>query len=354
VGIPSYRLPREVVDDEIAHVESVGVHIRCGSAIATPAELLDEGYDAVLVAVGTHRGVKLSLPGKDLPDVLVSTDFLRRANLGEPVTVGERVVVLGGGSVAFDSAGWARRLGAEEVTLVCLEPRDAMRATVEDISEALEAGCLLHNACTFEEITEEAGKVRGVRCQRVATCTFDENGNPEICVEEDSDFVVPADTVIFAVGQRPELGQDAGLELGRGNRVVVHGDDEVETSLPGIFAAGDVVTGTVSVVTAIAAGRRAASAIDRYLGGDGLIDEQLAPEMKTSVCIGREEGYALRPRTTDAPEEAERCLQCDLRLKITPNKFWGEYRSAKRSPTEEQSAAQEAVVGDAAVEEAAG
>ncbi len=330
VGIPNYRLPREVVDHEVGHIVSAGVDVRCGTEVTSLDALKAQGYDAVLVAVGTHRGVKLPLPGKDLPGVFVSTDFLRGANLGEPLPVGERVVVLGGGSVAFDCAGWARRSGARDVTLVCLEPRDAMRATVEDISEALEEGCTLENACTFDEITQEDGKVTGVRCRRVATCTFDENGVPDICVQEDSEFVVPADTVIFAVGQRPELDEGFGVELGRGNRVVVTEDGGVETGTAGVFAAGDAVSGTVSVITAIAAGRKAASAIDRYLGGDGVIDEQLAPEMAPAPCIGREEGYAARTRAEDAPVEAERCLQCDLRLQIAPTKFWGEYKSAKK------------------------
>jgi NADPH-dependent glutamate synthase beta subunit-like oxidoreductase len=294
------------------------------------SKLQDEGYVAVLVAVGTHQGIRLPIPGNDLPGVLLNTAFLRQANLGERVTVGERVVVLGGGSVAFDCAGWARRLGAEEVTMICLESRDAMRATVEDVAEALEAGCLLHSACVFEEIVANGGKISGVRCRRVSSCTFDENGVPDICAEEGSDFVVPADTVIFAVGQRPALSRDFGVELGQGNRVVVDQETGVETGTPGVFAAGDAVSGTVSVVTAIAAGRRAAGAIDRYLGGDGVVDEQLAPEPAKEAWIGREDGYASRGRCGDGPAEAERCLQCDLRLQITSVKFWGEYKSARK------------------------
>jgi formate dehydrogenase (NADP+) beta subunit len=168
----------------------------------------------------------------------------------------------------------------------------------------------------------------------VATCTFDENGNPDICVEQDSEFVVPADTVIFAVGQRPQLAEDFGLELGRGDRVVVDEESGVETGRPGVFAAGDAVSGTLSVVSAIAAGRRAASAIDSYLGGDGVIEEQLAPETASARCIGREEGYSGRRRSVDAPVEAERCLQCDLRMQISPPRFWGEYKSVKRPATE--------------------
>jgi formate dehydrogenase (NADP+) beta subunit len=334
VGIPTFRLPREVLDAEIDHIESVGVDIRCGTEISSARALKEQGYDAVLVAVGTHRGVTLSLPGKDLPDVLLNTDFLRKANLGEPVSVGERVAVLGGGSVAFDCAGWARRLGAKEVTLVCLEPRDAMKATQEDVDAALEEGCLLHNACAFDEIAAADGKVTGVRCRRVTTCTFDEDGVPDICVTPDSEFVVPADTVIFAVGQRPALDADFGVELGRGNRVVVDEESGVETHTPGIFAAGDAVSGTLSVVAAIAAGRRAAGAIDRYLGGDGVIDEVLASAAAAEPCIGREEGYAARGRCADEPAEAERCLQCDLRLQIAPTRFWGEYKSAKKQAAE--------------------
>ena len=164
MGIPAYRLPREVVDEEIAHIESVGVDIRCGAEMRSARALKDEGYDAVLVAVGTHHGVKFSLPGKDLPDVLLSTEFLRRANLGEPVTVGERVVVLGGGSVAFDCAGWAHRLGAKEVTLVCLEPRDAMRATVEDIRRLWRRAPSCTTSARSPRSSTRTAEVTGVRC----------------------------------------------------------------------------------------------------------------------------------------------------------------------------------------------
>ena len=152
---------------------------------------------------------------------------------------------------------------------------------------------------------------------------------PDICVEGDSEVVLPADTVIFAVGQRPDLTDAFGVALGRGHRVVLAAEDSCATGTPGVFAAGDVVTGTVSVVTAIAGGRKAASEIDRHLGGDGLIDEVLAPPTERKAWIGREEGYAARRRCGDQAVEAERCLQCDLRLDIAPRKFWGEYASAR-------------------------
>ena len=283
VGIPTHRLPREVLDEEIAHIGTVGVEIRCGAEIASVDELKAQGYDAVLVAVGTHQGVKLSIPGTELDGVLLSTEFLKRANLGEAVTVGERVVVLGGGNVAFDCAGIARRLGAKEVTLACLEPRDAMRASEEEIAEALEEGAVLYNAYTFDEIVADGGKVSGVRCRRVSSCTFDVDGIPTICIEEDSELVLPADTVIFAVGQRPDLTDSFGVKLGRGNRVVVEEGSSCVTETPGVFAAGDAVRGTASVVAAIADGRAAAGAIDLYLGGDGVIDEVLAPVVRAAT-----------------------------------------------------------------------
>ena len=331
VGIPTFRLPREVVDEEIAHIESVGVDIRCGVEIASAQALKDEGYDAVLVAVGTHQGVKLPLPGKDLPDVLLSTEFLRRANLGEPVSVGERVVVLGGGSVAFDCAAWARRLGAKEVTLVCLEPRDAMRATVEDISEALEQGCLLHNACTFDEITAEGDKVTGVRCSRVATCTFDENGVPDICVEQDSEFVVPADTVIFAVGQRPALDADFGVELGTGQpggrrRRERRGDGTPRYLRRRRCRQRDAL-GSHRHRGRPRSGRRHRPLPGRRRRHRRGAGARQSPSRRASA--GRK---ATPPGAAAAeePVEAERCLQCDLRLEISPTKFWGEYKSVKQ------------------------
>jgi formate dehydrogenase beta subunit len=332
VGIPDFRLPREVVEQEIEQIASVGVDVRCDTRVESVTALREEGYEAVLVAVGTHQGVRLPIPGNDLPDVLVSTDFLRSANLGEPVSVGECVVVLGGGSVAFDCAAWARRLGAKQVTLACLEPREAMRATAEDVEQALADGCTVENTCTFDEIESRDGRVTSVRFRRVASCTFDENGTPDLCVEQGSDFAVPADTVIFAVGQRPALSPEFGVGLGWGNRVTVTGEGGVRTGTPGVFAAGDAATGTLSVVNAIAAGRRAASAIDRYLGGDGVIDESLASLEATNPCIGREEGFVPRGRCEGESDEAARCLQCDLRLEIAPEKFWGEYETGKRQP----------------------
>ncbi len=346
VGIPGYRLPADILEGEIAEVAALGVEIRTDAKVENAPALLQQGYDAVLAAVGTHQGARLPIPGCDLDNILINTDFLRRVALGEKVPVGERVVVLGGGNVAFDCAGAARRLGAKSVTVVCLEARNEMKASPEEIDEALEEGTTVHASVTFQGITGENGRVTGVKCSKVCSFHFDEQGRAQIVCEIGSEHVIEGDTIIFAVGQRPDIGEGFGLPLQRGNRIAVD-RETLATSLPGVFAAGDAVIGTASVIEAIAAGRRAASSIDRYFGGDGEIGEVLAPVRAPNPFIGREEGFACvaRRHPETAPVDARdlatlvdkgydlegagcesgRCLQCDLRLGISREKLWGEY-----------------------------
>ena len=345
VGIPQYRLPWSELDKEIGIVRDAGVEIRTNAKVESAPALLEQGYDAVLAAVGAHQGIRMPIPGSDLDGILINTSFLRQVSLGEPVKLGKRVVVLGGGNVAFDCAGAAHRLGAEHVTVICLESREEMKASPEEIQEALEEGTTVFPSVTFQGIQGENGHVTGVNCSKVCSFNFDEQGRAVIVCEVGSEHIVPADTIIFAVGQRPEIGENFGLELMRGR--IVADKQAMTTPTAGIFAAGDAVYGTLSVIEAIAAGRRAASAIDVYLGGKGQIDEELAPPTPANPWIGREEGFAYNPRVippnlpveeraleclvaqTYTPDEAcgesERCLQCDLRLNITQQKLWGDY-----------------------------
>jgi len=345
VGIPEYRLPRDVVAEEIAEIEKAGVEIRLNTKVKSVDELFGQGYDAVLVAVGTHQGVRLPLEGADLEGVLINTDFLRAASLGNPMKVGDKVVVLGGGNVAFDCAGVARRLGAKEIHVACLEACDCMTASEEEIKEAAEDGVQIHNSQNFRRIVGENGRVKGVECENVKSFSFGEDGRLNVEVEPDSVHVYEADTVIFATGQRPALNAEFGIELGRGNRAVVK-EGSAATNREGVFAVGDAVTGTAFVINAIQAGRCAASEIDVYLGGDGDISETLAPEDEPNPCIGVIDGFGrMERKSTDrlsveertgnfslvdkgfseenACGEAVRCLQCDLRIKISPPVFWG-------------------------------
>jgi formate dehydrogenase beta subunit len=345
-GIPAYRLPREVLDKEIEYIKSAGVNINTGTKIESIDKLFEEGINGVITALGTQRGQKLSISGADTPGVLIGVDFLHAINTGEKVSIGKNVVVLGGGNVAFDCARVARRLGAQ-VKMACLEARETMPAVEDEIKQGEEEGIKIYPARTFTRILNENGKITGVECLEVTSLTFDEEKRPQIETKEDSAHVLDADTVIFAIGQQPEILEGFGLNTIAGNLIEV---DEFTfgTSKEGVFAAGDAVSGTSSVIKAIASGRKAAVALDRFLGGDGDIDEKLAPGQELKASIGKCDGFAALARCEDnlvVPAkrlkdfsrvvadldenvvecEANRCLQCDLRLKMTPIKFWSSY-----------------------------
>ena len=205
-GIPEYRLPRDVLESEIREIRKAGVEIRTQSRVESLDNLmLEQGYDAVLVAVGAHAGSTPPLPGADLEGVCVGLDFLRDVNLGKKVKVGERVLVLGGGNVALDCARVARRLGAKGVAVACLESRETMPAAPEEIAQGGEEGIVFHPSQAFTRIIEEDGRIAGVECADVASFEFDEEGGARIESVGGTEHVLPADTVIFAVGQRPEI-----------------------------------------------------------------------------------------------------------------------------------------------------
>ncbi|MCF0132802.1 MAG: FAD-dependent oxidoreductase [Blautia sp.] len=344
-GIPAYRLPDWVLDREVAEIERAGVNIMTGTKALNPEQLMREGFDTVLVAVGTHQGTRLPLEGNGLPQVYVNTDFLKASRMEKPLALGERVMILGGGNVAYDCARTALRQGAKEVHIACLENLQQMTATPDEIEEGREEGILLHAGHSFLRIVG-TDRVEGVEVQKVDKFYFDENRRAVIELLEGTREIIPVDHVIFAVGQRPEGTQEMGLALTHGPYIAVN--DRLETSVKGVFAAGDVVTGTKSVIAAIAAGRKAAEEMDRYLGGDGDIREKLLEEETPAAYIGRMEGFAGLERTTpemadpkvrarnfnlvelpftseEARCEAGRCLQCDLRMILTKPKLWNEY-----------------------------
>lgn len=344
-GIPAYRLPDELLDREIRTILEAGIKLKTNTQPKAPVLLLRQGFDAVLAAVGTHKGTRLPLKGNDLPQVYVNTDFLKQARRGTPLPVSGRVMVLGGGNVAYDCARTAVRLGAKEVHIACLENERQMTSTPEEIAEGAEEGIILHAAHSFLGITG-ADRVEGVELQKVSQFYFDENRKAVIELEEGTNHVVPADYVIFAVGQKPEGTEAMGLKLAHGSYISV--DEDLRTSVEGVYAAGDAVTGTQSVIAAIAAGRRAAEQMDLYLGGDGDISEELLEKETPPAYIGPMEHFADQKRLeplTELPSgrvrgftpvehpftceqarcEAGRCLQCDLRLELTRPKLWNEY-----------------------------
>ncbi|MCF0133607.1 MAG: FAD-dependent oxidoreductase [Blautia sp.] len=346
-GIPSYRLPRDIVAEEAKVIEDQGVKIEVNTRVDKPVELLKE-YDAVLLALGNHNGVRLPMEGSQLDGVLLNIQFLREASLGVETGLGKKVIVLGGGNVAFDCARTAKRLGAEEIHLACLEARNVMTADEEEIEQAQEEGIFVHPAQTFERITG-TDHVTGVDFMNVESFTFDENRRAIIKKEEGSEHHIDADTVIFATGQRCDITEDAGITLGRANSIAVKDmDNDKATNVEGIFACGDCIYGTKAVVIAIESGRQAASQIDKFLGGDGDITDVLAPEQNPNPFIGRVEGFGYQARKTHVVDdaasrqdnfnlfdhgisdseicaEASRCLQCDLRLQISRPCTWADY-----------------------------
>lgn len=344
-GIPSYRLPDELLDREIDTMLEAGFKLETGTAAPMPKELLGQGYDSVLVCVGTHQGSRLPMEGNDLPGVYVNADFLKNVRQGTPLPVGEKVMVLGGGNVAYDCARTAIRLGAQEVHMACLESQEQMTSTPDEIEEGRQEGVILHPAHSFLRIlgTEKA---EGVEIQKIDKFYFDENRRAVMELVEGSNRVIPVDNVIFAVGQKPEGTDQMELDLTHGP--YIQADENLRTSMEGVFAAGDVVTGTKSVIAAIVAGRKAAEQMDLYLGGDGDISEKLLEDEAVSPYIGQAEGFAglerIEPKIKSAAErtkdftlveqpftceqaqcEASRCLQCDLRLQISRPRLWNEY-----------------------------
>lgn len=347
-GIPAYRLPREVLDREIDEIKNIGVKIETDTKIESIQDLMDEeDFDAVLVAVGSHAGQKLPIPGADADGIYIGTDFLRSLNMAKLVAVGKQVVVLGGGNVAFDCARMARRMGADKVQIACLETKTDMPAACDEIDQGEQEGIVVHDGRTFTRILEKEGRVCGIECLKVASFEFDEDGIPEIETVDGSDHVLAADTLIFAIGQRPQIPEDFDLDLNERGHIDMD-PYTFDTNLDGVFAAGDAVHGSASVIAAIASGRQGAAALDKYLNGDGNLDEQLASAAEVSPWLGPGPGFAALNRSaecclsaeerlsgfdcvlatmdeTAALSESNRCLRCDLRLKITPVKFWADY-----------------------------
>jgi formate dehydrogenase beta subunit len=347
LGIPEYRLPKDILDREIEVIKNKGVEIVTGAYIKSTEALLEEGYDAVLVAIGTQQGQILPIVGEDEEGILVGLDMLREVSLGENVSIGKKVVVLGGGNVAFDCARVARRLGGELVQIACLECREDMPATEDEIRQAEEEGILVYPSRTSTRLITEDRVVTGVEFLEVESFSFDENKRAVIEVRENSHVTLEADTVIFAIGQRPIIPEGFGVDRMDNGHIQL--DPFTQTAgREGVFAAGDAVHGTATVIQAIASGRKAAIAIDKYLGGSGIIDEKLAPAEEAETCLGPMEGFAYLPRCEEtyipaeerlgnfrkiikdidgetANNESERCLQCDLRLKIKSVEFWSSY-----------------------------
>jgi formate dehydrogenase beta subunit len=347
VGIPSYRLPKDVLAEQIDEIKDLGVEVRTGVAFGrdvTLKSLKDSGYGAVFLAIGLHLSRGLNVEGEDLTGVLKGVDFLRDVALGESVVLGEKVLVIGGGNVAIDVARTALRVGAKDVWMVCLEKQKEMPAWASEIERAREEGITIVNCLGPKRFLKKDGRLSGVEFKR-CTCVFNEKGAFCPSFDETDVTIVEADTVIVAIGQAADLGfakQDGIAVTRRGG---LEADPvTMETSLPGVFSGGDVVSGPATVINAIAAGKRAAASIDIYMGGKSvpwaasLISAEV-PRLSRDV-IEKTRKYE-RSRVADLPvgdrirgfsevervfseelatREALRCLHCYLGARVNKGK----------------------------------
>lgn len=280
-GIPEFRLPKAIVQAEVDFLEKLGVEIRLNHVmgkIRTVAELInDDGYQAVFIGSGAGAPNFMNIPGMNLTTVFSANEFLTRVNLMKaykfpeydtPVRVGKRVAVIGGGNVAMDSARTALRLGADEVTIVYRRSRDELPARAEEVHHAEEEGIHFEFLVNPTKVLgDEKRNVVGMECLRMELGEPDESGRRRPEPVKGSEFVIDVDTVIVAIGNSPNpiIPQSTpGLEVSKWGTIVI--DEETGmTSIPGVFAGGDIVTGAATVISAMGAGKRAARGIHSYL-----------------------------------------------------------------------------------------
>jgi NADH-quinone oxidoreductase subunit F len=345
VAIPEFRLPREAIQQDIDYIISRGVDIRYNTPINTNYTVDDlkrEGFAAVFIAAGAQRSQRVGIPGEieDTEGFHYGLKFLRDIKIGRQVSVGNKVAVIGGGNVALDAARSALRLGAEQVDIFYRRSRTEMPVTEVEYDEAVAEGIRINFLVSPTRIVSDNWRVTGLQCIRMQLGDMDAGGRRRPVPVTDSDFFVESNTVIAAVGQAPDLSflpPDSALERTRWETLVVD-SNTLATNIEGVFAGGDFVTGPDMVVNAVAAGRRGALAIDKYLRGDTSRVQMY--ELKSEVILGatkeeEEETWESQPRiqipTLSAKErkknfkeieqgfledkaiiEAKRCLRCDL------------------------------------------
>jgi NADPH-dependent glutamate synthase beta subunit-like oxidoreductase/2,4-dienoyl-CoA reductase-like NADH-dependent reductase (Old Yellow Enzyme family) len=339
VGIPEYRLPRNVLENEIEDIQKFGVEIKLNSPVGEDGlafdKLWQQGYGAIFIATGAHKSLKLGISGEDMVGVYPGTTLLREINLEKSVNIGDKVAIIGGGNVAIDAARTALRCGSKEAIIVYRRAKEQMPAYREDVGAAEEEGIKIYYFATPSRIVGRNGKVVGVECIRTELGEPDESGRRRPIPIKGSEFVVDADMVITAIGEVPDLSflNNDTLEVTARGTIKVS-NNTLYTGISGVFAGGDVVSGPATVIEAIAAGRKAAVAIDRYLNREILDSEEPAPRtiapedvdierfnkrerQKMAVLPQRERIQCFKEvelgfTELEALTEADRCFQCGM------------------------------------------
>jgi NADPH-dependent glutamate synthase beta subunit-like oxidoreductase len=264
MGIPSYRLPRKILDGEIDRVKNLGVEIKTNTKVESLDTLFKDGYQAILVATGTHQGIKLGVEGEEHPKVMECIDFLRDVAFGKTVELGDRVAVIGGGNAAIDSARTALRLGSKEVTIFYRRTRAEMPADAEEVEEAIKEGVKIEFLAAPVRIRSKDGQLTGIECIRMELGEPDASGRRRPIPIKGSEFIMEVDNVIIAIGQTVDkTALPPELEYTAFGTLVVD-PITLQTNIEGVFAGGDVVAGPSDVIAATAAGLKAADSIDRY------------------------------------------------------------------------------------------
>ena len=345
VAIPEFRLPQAAIQQDIDYIVKRGVEIKYDTPINTNftvENLKEDGYSSVFIAAGAQRSQRLGIPGEveDIEGLYYGLRFLRDIRLGRDIKVGKRVAIIGGGNVALDAARTSLRLGAEETSIYYRRSRDEMPVSEIEYDEAVAEGVKINFLASPTRVTSDNWKVTGLQCIQMKLGEPDDSGRRRPVPITGSEFTAEADTVIAAVGQAPDLSflpVDSELERTRWETLVVD-SNSLATNVPGVFAGGDFVTGPGMVVEAIAAGRRGAIAIDKYLRGDDTrveIYDRKTYELEEAAAQELDESWEPKPRSEVktlpladrrasfeeielgfseevARREAKRCLRCDL------------------------------------------
>jgi len=292
VGIPDFRLPPKVLDKEIDYILRHGVEVRTEQVLGkdfTLSDLENESFKAVFLGTGAHRSLKTNIPGEEAYEgVLDAMDFLRGVNTGSRKLPGDKVLIIGGGNVAIDTARVARRLGCKEVTVVYRRSRQEMPAYTEEIEGALEEGVEMHYLTSPVCVKGENGRVTGFECIKTELGVPDASGRRRPIPIEGTEFVIECDAIIPAIGQRPDMEwatDQNGLEITRWGTLKVNAQT-MQAGIPYIFAAGDIVTGPATVIEAVGAGHKVVEAMDRYLREEDL--SAYAEELKAEEPPGRD------------------------------------------------------------------
>ncbi len=330
-GIPDYRLPKAVLDNEISYIQELGVEIKTNTQVKNLNELFNQGYKAIFLATGANVSQKLEIPGEETPGVIHALDFLKQVNSGTKVTLGNKVAVIGGGNAAVDAARVALRLGAKDVTVIYRRSRAEMPAIPSEIEEMEREGIKIHFLAAPVKILSKDGKLTGIQCLRMELGEPDASGRRRPVPIKGSEFDIEVDNVIIAIGQlvnRDVLPKE--LAFTSWGTIAVD-PITLQTNIEGVFAGGDVVSGPADVIAAIAAGKEAAISIDRYLRGVDLKEGR--PEARERVKEISKKGIAKKARATmplleptkrigsfaevelgfdekTAISEASRCLNC--------------------------------------------